>query len=120
MTSYAELHGQGEFGPMPDIPQELCPPVLPIDWQWDIEELWTAISDELTDQDYETLTHGKLRCYDRGCRGPVCRKFARDMSKSRARSAKPYQPRRERMYDPVIEYFFIIVKQRRETMLSEV
>ena len=45
------------------------------------EELMLKVVKELSDPLFLGRTHGKISCYNEGCRGPFCRKVNRDRSR---------------------------------------
>lgn len=93
---------------IPAIPFELLPKEFPPDWEARIARLWEHILLEFADEDYYWQSHYKRNTYDNGCRGPMCRKFVRDASRSRPRSNSIYPPREDRIYDPIIDFFKIV------------
>lgn len=48
--------------------------------------VWNEIIKELLDEEYLGRTHGNRRTYDVGCKGPICRKAARDHARRRNQS----------------------------------
>lgn len=82
----------------------------------DVRELWTDILDELCDDEFITRIHHNVGTYDKGCRGPLCRKALREHPKRRTPTGfSGLTPREERLYDPVIEYFHTVAKFRIKT-----
>jgi hypothetical protein len=92
----------------PTIPFELLPKNFPADFEERCLEIWTGILAELADENYYWQAHYKRNTYDNGCRGPMCRKFVRDASRSRPRSNSMYPPREDRIYDPIIDFYKIV------------
>lgn len=48
--------------------------------------LWHLIITELLDEEFAGRTHGNRKTYDSGCKGPICRKAARDHGRRRNQS----------------------------------
>ena len=79
--------------------------------------LWTDVLTEMLDQDYRTRSHHNASTYGAGWRGPLCRKALREHP--RRKSPVSVNLREERVYDPVIEYFHVVVKHRIRTAQQE-
>jgi len=82
--------------------------------------LWNELIVEFLDDDYAGRTHGHRRTYDAGCKGPACRKAARDHSRRRNKS----EPSDEtKALDALIEAWVPVVVGRiilaRERMVKE-
>lgn len=99
----------------PTIPFELLPRHFPPDWNQRVDELWDEVRAEFADETHYWQAHYKRHTYDSGCRGPMCRKFVRDASRSRPRSNSMYPPREDRVYDPIIDFYRIVATK----MLTE-
>lgn len=98
---------------MPQIPTELVPDVLPINWSDEIENIWTQVLAELTDAEYITRSHHSAGTHDKGCRGPLCRKAYREHPRRKTPAGlSGYSPREERIYDPVMDFFHLIIRYR--------
>jgi hypothetical protein len=76
------------------------------------EELWHEVCQEVFDEVYAKRSHHNVGTYDKGCRGPLCRKALREHPRRRSQSTTLFQLREERIYDPVIEYFHVVIKHR--------
>jgi|SRR6188768_3636146 len=63
-----------------------------------LQELASAVMDEILDPEFDTFTHGNKGTSYRGCKGPLCRKAERDSCAARyrkrvGRDVKEYAPR---------------------------
>lgn len=76
------------------------------------EELWSEIVTEILDPDYLKRAHHNTGTYDIGCRGPLCRKAQREHPRRKSPVGNVIMLREERVYDPVIEYFHVVMKYR--------
>ena len=79
--------------------------------------MWTDVLTEMLDADYRNRSHHNVSTYDSGCRGPLCRKAHREHPRRKAPVS--VNLREERVYDPVIEYFHVVVKHRIRTAQQE-
>ena len=79
-------------------------------------ELWQEVMDEVRDTTYGKRAHHNVGTYDQGCRGPLCRKALREHPRRRrSGEVSTLMLREERIYDPVLEYFHIVMKHRVRT-----
>jgi hypothetical protein len=76
------------------------------------QELWDEVIMEVLDPHLMTRSHHKVSTYDAGCRGPLCRKAHREHPRRKKPTPTPLALREERIYDPVLEYFFTVMKYR--------
>lgn len=84
------------------------------------EELWLEVVEEVLDPDYTKRAHHNVGTYDQGCRGPLCRKALREHPRRKSPAGGALQLREERIYDPVLEYFHIVIKYRVRTAQQEI
>lgn len=104
----------------PDIPDELfrLESGYPFtqDTIIDLDEIWVDILKELQDAEFHGLRHDSPGTYNRGCRGPLCRKSNRENARGRKsgteRPTRILAPRLERALDPVLEFYHTIAKVR--------
>lgn len=72
----------------------------------DIDEgLLLQVVKELSDPLYLGRTHGKISCYNEGCRGPFCRKVNRDRSRQmygNKTNVKRHRQRRQHKEDEML------------------
>lgn len=78
-------------------------------------ELWESVCQEVMNIDYMSRQHHNAGTYDKGCRGPLCRKALREHPRRRSPSGVLIQVHEERIYDPVLEYFHTVIKHRVRT-----
>lgn len=83
-------------------------------------ELWEEVIDEVLNRDYIKRAHQNVGTYDAGCRGPLCRKALREHPRRKSPAGTTLQLREERIYDPVIEYFYVVAKHRIRTVQQEI
>lgn len=87
------------------------------------QEIWTEILVEILENDYINRSHHNVGTYDIGCRGPLCRKALREHPRRRSPTRQPLIMREERIFDPVLDYFHVVAKNRltiaRNTILQE-
>lgn len=76
------------------------------------EELWPEVTSEVLDHEYVKRAHHNVGTYDQGCRGPLCRKALREHPRRKSPVGGVVQLREERIYDPVLEYFHVVIKHR--------
>jgi len=76
------------------------------------EELWNEVLAEVRDENYLKRAHHNIGTYDQGCRGPLCRKALREHPRRKSPAGNALQLREERIYDPVLEYYHVVVKYR--------
>ena len=79
------------------------------------EELWSAVCVEVLDPVFSKRSHHNAGTYDIGCRGPLCRKALREHPRRKSPAGTALQLREERIYDPVLEYFHVVIKHRIRT-----
>ena len=84
-----------------------------------VQEAWEQVLAEVMDQEYIRRSHHNVGTYDQGCRGPLCRKAQREHPRRKSPAGVTTQLREERIYDPVIEYFHVVVKHRIRTAQQE-
>lgn len=78
-------------------------------------EIWSEVIKEVLDHEFLGRAHHNVGTYDKGCRGPLCRKALREHPQRRSPSGTVLQMREERIYDPVLEYFHTVAKHRVRT-----
>lgn len=98
------------------IPEELqvvIPGLEPRDIETIVDNLWMEVMQEILDQEYITRQHHNTGTYDKGCRGPLCRKAYREHPRRRP-PLEPGElaPRIERAFDPIMEYFHTVIRHR--------
>lgn len=78
----------------------------------ELGDLWVGLVEEILDPEYSNRTHNK-RTYDAGCRGPLCRKAAREAGRRRQRSgvSETYM-----FVDRLIDYWEPIARERIEAL----
>jgi hypothetical protein len=76
------------------------------------EELWREVTCEVLDHRFLKRSHHNVGTYDQGCRGPLCRKALREHPRRKTPAGTTLQLREERIYDPVLEYFHVVIKHR--------
>lgn len=103
---------------IPTIPETILPDGFSgtLTFVTEAQELWSDILDELCDENFITRIHHNVGTYDKGCRGPLCRKALREHPKRRTPTGfSGLTPREDRLYDPVIEFFHTVAKFRIKT-----
>lgn len=75
-------------------------------------ELWQEVLSEVLDENFNTRQHHNVGTYNQGCRGPLCRKANREHPRRKSSAGTVTQLREERVYDPVLEYFNVVVRHR--------
>lgn len=99
----------------PDVPREifdLAREDADLTYNMRCEELWTEVVSEVLDHEYLKRSHHNVGTYDQGCRGPLCRKALREHPRRKSPAGTTLQLREERIYDPVLEYFHVVMKHR--------
>lgn len=84
------------------------------------EELWAEVTSEVLDGTYTKRAHHNVGTYDQGCRGPLCRKALREHPRRKSPAGTTLQLREERIYDPVLEYFHVVIKHRVRAAQQEI
>lgn len=84
------------------------------------DELWNEVIRECMDSVYQKRSHHNVGTYDIGCRGPLCRKALREHPRRKRPVATALQLREERIYDPVLEYFYVVLKHRIRSTQQEI
>lgn len=84
------------------------------------EELWREVFEEVLDATYTKRAHHNVGTYDQGCRGPLCRKALREHPRRKSPAGTTLQLREERIYDPVLEYFHVVIKHRVRAAQQEI
>lgn len=96
----------------PSLPDELLQFPLDeidiFDFPVKLEELWGEIMDEL--MSFQWSAHN-IATYNRGCRGPLCRKSRREDARRKRDEDSARLMTYARM-DPIIEYYHLIAKMR--------
>lgn len=86
-------------------------------------ELWADVLTEVLDEHFNTRQHHNVGTYNQGCRGPLCRKANREHPRRKSPAVTATQLREERVYDPVLEYFNVVIRHRvrmaQQTMLKD-
>ena len=99
----------------PNVPKEifdLAQEDADLTYHMRCEELWEEVVAEVLDHDYLKRSHHNVGTYDQGCRGPLCRKALREHPRRKSPAGTVLQLREERIYDPVLEYFHVVMKHR--------
>lgn len=99
----------------PNVPSEifdLAREEVDLTYHLRCEELWRDVMDEVLDHDFFKRSHHNVGTYDQGCRGPLCRKALREHPRRKSPAGTALQLREERIYDPVLEYFHVVMKHR--------
>lgn len=99
----------------PPIPTEILslsvePPTA--DYDGECEALWKAVCEEFFDTEYVPRSHHSIGTYNKGCRGPLCRKANREHPRRASGESTVGQLRYQRIFDPVLEYFHTVLKYR--------
>lgn len=100
---------------MPTIPHDIFNLALDdadLSYNMRCEELWTEVVEEVLNREYIKRAHQNVGTYDQGCRGPLCRKALREHPRRKSPAGTALQLREERIYDPVLEYFYVVMKHR--------
>lgn len=100
---------------MPDVPRaifDVAQEDADLSYNMRCEELWSEVVSEVLDHSYIKRSHHNVGTYDQGCRGPLCRKALREHPRRKSPAGTALQLREERIYDPVLEYFHVVVKHR--------
>ena len=100
---------------IPDIPSDIFNAALDdadLTYALRCKELWEEVLEEFFNEDFELRAHHNTGTYDQGCRGPLCRKALREHPRRKKPDTGTLQMREERIYDPVIEYFHVVIKHR--------
>lgn len=99
---------------VPTVPAELIPTLMPPEhFINECDKLWEEICVEVLDSEFISRRHDNTGTYDRGCRGPLCKKSYREHPRRRAPlELGDLAPRWERAFDPVLEYFHTVLKHR--------
>lgn len=84
------------------------------------DELWEEVVQEVRDEIYLKRAHHNVGTYDQGCRGPLCRKALREHPRRKTPAGTVLQLREERIYDPVLEYFHVVIKHRVRAAQQEI
>lgn len=84
-----------------------------------LSDLWVNICSELSDSSYQGRSHN-AGTYEKGCRGPVCRKANREHYRRNATAGVLIHALDDRIYDPVVEYFHTVVKYRIRAAQQEI
>lgn len=99
----------------PDIPRDIFDLSLDdadLTYNLRCAELWDEVSAEVLNQEYFKRSHQNVGTYDKGCRGPLCRKALREHPRRKSPAGGALLLREERVYDPVLEYFHVVIKHR--------
>ena len=99
----------------PDVPREifdLAQEDADLTYTLRCQELWSEITLEILDNAFLRRSHHNVGTYDQGCRGPLCRKALREHPRRKSPAGTALQLREERIYDPVLEYFHVVMKHR--------
>lgn len=104
----------------PGVPVELMPPYPLANFADEARALWDEVCEEVLDEKYLTRHHSNTGTYDQGCRGPLCKKAYREHPRRRA-PLEPgtLAPRYERAFDPIVEYFHTVIKNRVKRFQNE-
>jgi hypothetical protein len=79
----------------------------------EVADLWEEVLEEVCDAEYARRSHHNVGTYDQGCRGPLCRKARREHPRRKNGHGLPVNnPRYERLFDPILEYFHTVAKYR--------
>jgi len=111
---------------MPEIPSDIFNAALEdqdLFYHDRCRELWQEVIEEVMEEEYSGRQHHNTGTYNQGCRGPLCRKANREHPRRNTTAPTPLQLRDERVYDPVLEYFNVIIRHRvrtaQQTILKE-
>lgn len=100
---------------MPDVPMDifsLSQEDADLSYHLRCEELWTEVCEEILDQRFMKRSHHNVGTYDQDCRGPLCRKALREHPRRKSPAGTALSLREERIFDPVLEYFHVVMKHR--------
>lgn len=89
-------------------------------YQEHCNELWRQVMEELKSAPYRTRSHHNVGTYNQGCRGPLCRKANREHPRRKTPEVSLSQLREERIYDPVLEYFHVVMRHRIRSAQNEI
>lgn len=79
----------------------------------ELDTMWSAVLQELQDITFTGQLHHNSGTYERGCRGPLCRKAYRENPKRKTPAAELQRsPRMLRRLDPILEYYHTVGKHR--------
>lgn len=84
-----------------------------------LSELWAQICEELSETKYLGRSHN-AGTYERGCHGPVCRKANREHTRRKATAGVLIHAQDDRIYDPVVEFFYTVLKYRIRAAQQEI
>lgn len=99
----------------PDVPSDIFNVALDdadLSYNLRCDELWDEVMAEVLDHEFLKRAHHNVGTYDQGCRGPLCRKALREHPRRKSPAGTALQLREERVYDPVLEYFHVVIKHR--------
>lgn len=100
----------------PTLPSELLQFSLDridiLDFPNKLDELWGQILEELSDPRWITLAHTSPATYDKGCRGPICRKSVRENARRKRDALDTYSESTYAHLDPILEFYYVIAKLR--------
>lgn len=108
---------------IPEVPKAIFDVALDdadLTYHFRCEELWLEVCDEVLDMDFMRRSHHNVGTYDQGCRGPLCRKALREHPRRKSPAGTTLQLREERIYDPVLEYFHVVIKHRVRAAQQEI
>lgn len=107
----------------PAVPSELLQFPLEdidiLDFPRKLEELWDGILTELCDPRWVTRSHNSTGTYDKGCRGPLCRKALRENSRRKSDGEDMLSTVAYLRLDPIMEFYHVIAKLRLNTYRRE-
>jgi hypothetical protein len=105
---------------IPSVPYELLPQYRLANFSDEVSALWDEVVEEVLDEAHLTRHHSNTGTYDKGCRGPLCKKAYREHPRRRA-PLEPgtLAPRYERAFDPIVEYFHTCIKNRVKKFQNE-
>jgi hypothetical protein len=83
-----------------------------LDFPRQLEVLWNEIIEELYDPRWVTRSHNSTGTYDKGCRGPLCRKSVRENARRKSDREDTMTELAYRYLDPIMEYYHLVAKLR--------
>lgn len=104
-----------EIEERPSIPHEIFNLSLEdayLTYDAECDAIWKEVLEEFFDPEHSSRSHHSVGTYNSGCRGPLCRKALREHPRRRSPISSIRQLREERIFDPVMEYFHMVLKYR--------
>lgn len=82
----------------------------------ELDEMWKALLTELINPAWSGRTHYNRKTYDAGCKGPMCRKAAREYSRRRNSTIGT---REQLKRDAILDYWFPEAKAAVEQIFDD-